>query len=69
VGSNPRPTARAAGTIGLRLRAASITVSSQMLFSANIMLALSHGTLGARSVKLRPQTELSRRISDAVTGV
>jgi len=70
VGSNPRPAARAAGTISLRLRAASITVSPEMLFPADIMRTLDHGaTPGAGSVKLRPQAELSRRISDAVNGV
>ena len=70
MGSNPRPPARAAGTIGLRWRAASITVSPAMLLPANIMFTLVYGTThGARSVKLRPQAELSQRTTDAVTGV
>jgi hypothetical protein len=41
-----------------------------MLFLADIMYTLNDGALhGARSVTLRPRTELAQRTTDAVTGV
>jgi hypothetical protein len=69
-GFEPTTPPRAAVTIGLRLRAASITVIPAMLFPADIMYTLNHGaTHGARSVTLWPQAELAQRTTDAVTGV
>jgi hypothetical protein len=63
----PRPVVR---PIGLRLAAASITVSSAMLSTAYSMITLVHGApSGAAFVSRWPQVELAQRTNDAASGV